>query len=104
MAPTESNPSASRIESEVRRARALLNVRRFADALEIAQALQREVPENRDVLYLVAVSQRCLGRVADALRTLLCLEKAHPTFGRLFQERGHCYRAVAETAAAAMPL
>jgi tetratricopeptide (TPR) repeat protein len=58
------------------------------------------VPENRDVLYLVAVSERYLGRIADALRTLVRFEQVHPDFGRLYQERGHCYRAVGETEAA----
>lgn len=89
-----------RIEDGVRKARGLLNARRFAEALSITQALEGEVPENRDVLYLVAVNQRCLGRIADALKTLLRLERAHPGFGRLFQERGHCYRRVGERAAA----
>jgi tetratricopeptide (TPR) repeat protein len=58
------------------------------------------VPENRDVLYLVAVCERYLGRIADALRTLVRFEQIHPDFGRLYQERGHCYRAVGETQAA----
>jgi tetratricopeptide (TPR) repeat protein len=100
MVTTEDNSSRSRIEGEVRRAHGLLKQRRFAESLEIAQTLQGEVPENRDILYLVAVNQRRLGRIADALRTLLRLEKIHPTFGRLFQERGNCYRAVGERAAA----
>ena len=58
------------------------------------------MPENRDVLYLVAVSQRYLGRIADALRTLVRFEEVHPNYPRLFQERGHCYRAVGEKSAA----
>jgi tetratricopeptide (TPR) repeat protein len=100
MAAAEPNPPASRIEAEVHRARALLKQRQFAQALAAAEALLAEVPENRDVLYLLAVSQRYLGRVADALRTLVQFEKLHPDYGRLFQERGHCYRTVGETAAA----
>lgn len=94
------NPPESRIEAEVQRARALLKQRQFAQALAAAEAMLAEVPENRDVLYLVAVNQRCLGRVADALRTLVWFEGLHPDYGRLFQERGHCYRVVGETAAA----
>jgi predicted Zn-dependent protease len=93
--------SNSRIEGEVRRAHALLKQHRFGESLEIARVLEAEVPENRDVLYLIAVNQRRLGRIADALKTLLRLEKIHPTFGRLFQERGHCYRSVGEVVAAA---
>ena len=82
------------------RTRGLMKERQFAASLAAAQTLLREVPENRDVLYLVAVNQRYLGRIADALRTLLTFERIHPDYGRLFQERGHCYRAVGEADAA----
>jgi tetratricopeptide (TPR) repeat protein len=98
--PAEPNPPVSRIESEVLRARGLLEKRQFAAALSIAEALLAEVPENRDVLYLIAVSHRYLGRIADALRTLARFEQVHPGYGRLFQERGHCLKAVGETATA----
>jgi tetratricopeptide (TPR) repeat protein len=99
--PAAAPPSfASRIESEVRRTRELVQKHQFARALAAAQALLSEVPENRDVLYLLAVSQRYLGRVADALTTLERFEKVHPDYGRLFQERGHCYRAGGASAAA----
>jgi len=90
----------SRIEAEVRRGRALLEKRQFAQTLELAQSLLTEVPENRDALYLLAVSQRYLGRIADALTTLVRFERLHPGYGRLFQERGHCYRALGEPQAA----
>jgi tetratricopeptide (TPR) repeat protein len=100
LAQTAPAPPVSRIEAEVLRARELLEKRQFAASLAAAQALLREVPENRDALYLVAVSQRYLGRIADALRTLLTFEAIHPDYGRLFQERGHCYRAVGQTDAA----
>ncbi len=93
-------PSPSRIEAEVLRARALAKQGQFAEALSVAQALLAEVPENRDVLYLVAVSQRYLGRIADALKTLARFEAVHPDYGRLYQEIGHCYRAVGEADAA----
>ncbi len=65
-----------------------------------AETLRVQVPENRDVLYLQAVSQRYLGRIADALATSAQFEAVHPDYGRLFQERGHCLRAVGEVAAA----
>ena len=70
--------------------------RQFAEVATAATALLAEVPENRDVLYLLAVSQRYLGRIADALRTLEGFASLHPDYGRLFQERGHCLRAVGE--------
>jgi Flp pilus assembly protein TadD len=93
-------PSMSRIETEVRRLRGLVEKRRFSEALAVAAALRLEVPENRDVLYLLAVSQRYLGRIADALATSTQFEALHPDYGRLFQERGHCLRTVGETKAA----
>jgi len=39
----------------------------------------------------VAVAQRYLGRVSDALQTLATLERHHPRFSRLYEERGHCF-------------
>ena len=100
MAATQPNSSRSRIEAEVGRARALLEKRQFSQALAAAEALLAEVPENRDALYLIAVNQRYLGRIPDALATLGRFENLHPEYGRLFQERGHCYRALGEAAAA----
>ena len=100
MAAAQPMPPPSRIEAEVLRARALVEKRQFAEALSVAQALLAEVPENRDVLYLVAVSQRYLGRIADALKTLARFAVLHPDYGRLYQEIGHCYRAVGEADAA----
>jgi tetratricopeptide (TPR) repeat protein len=93
-------PPASQIEAEVRQLRGLVEKRRFSDALAAAQKLRLEVPENRDVLYLLAVSQRYIGRIADALVTSAQFEALHPDYGRLFQERGHCLRLVGESAAA----
>jgi tetratricopeptide (TPR) repeat protein len=82
----------SPVEAEVSRIRRLLQESQFAQALTAAHKLLTEVPENRDVLYMIAVSQRYLQRIQDALATLARLETIHPDYGRLFQERGHCYR------------
>ncbi len=100
MAAPEPISTGSRIEAEVRRIRALAEKREFARALADASRLLEEVPENRDVLYLIAVSQRYLGRIEEALATLRRFEEIHPDFGRLFQERGHCYRTAGQAAPA----
>jgi predicted Zn-dependent protease len=92
--------SAARVETEVRRLRGLLEKGQFAPALTDAQALLRQVPENRDVLYIVAVSQRYLKRIPEALETLARCEALHPGFSRLHQERGHCYLAARDPGAA----
>jgi tetratricopeptide (TPR) repeat protein len=82
------------VELEVRRIRDLVQERRFAEALGSTEALLVTVPENRDVLYLRALSQRMLGDVPAALVTLAGLERLHSRFSRLYQERGHCYVAL----------
>src|ERR1700722_12190772 len=84
----------SPIETEVRRLRALLERGQFAPALAVAQALRAQVPENRDVLYMTAVSLRYLQRIPEALATLAELERHYPDYSRLFQERGHCHVAM----------
>jgi tetratricopeptide (TPR) repeat protein len=94
------NPGPSRIEMEVLRIRAMLEQSQFAAALTAGQALLQEVPENRDVLYMVAVAQRYLQCIPEALATLARLESLHPKYPRLFQERGHCHVAVREAAPA----
>jgi tetratricopeptide (TPR) repeat protein len=86
----------SPIETEVLRIRELMERGQFDVALAAAESIRTEVPRNRDVLYMIAVCQRYLGRIADALITLAALEKYHPKFSRLYQERGHCYVALRE--------
>jgi tetratricopeptide (TPR) repeat protein len=75
----------------VRRIRSHLDRNEYGEALRLARELLAEVPENRDVLYMAAVSQRYLKLIPDALSTLAELERHHPAYSRLFQERGHCH-------------
>jgi tetratricopeptide (TPR) repeat protein len=82
------------VELEVRRIRDLVQERRFAEAVETTEALLVTVPENRDLLYLRALSQRMLGDIPAALATLAGLERLHPRFSRAYQERGHCHVAL----------
>jgi tetratricopeptide (TPR) repeat protein len=96
--PTPAQPSA--IEVEIRRIRELARNRRHAEALAAAQALVARLPENRDVLYLIALNQRHLNRIPEALTTLDRLHQLHPGFSRLYQERGHCYVALRDAARA----
>ena len=94
MDTTATQPAPSPVEREVRRVRELLKSGQYAEALRAAEALAAQVPENRDVLYLIALSQRYLNKVPEALATLERLEQHHPGFSRLYQERGHCYVAM----------
>jgi tetratricopeptide (TPR) repeat protein len=86
--------ATSPIEQEVARIRALQAAHRFEEALTAAEALLLQVPENRDVLLSIALSQRFMKRIPDALATLERLEKTDPGFSRLYQERGQCHVAL----------
>src|SRR5712671_4104172 len=81
-------------ELEVQRIRGLVNEHRFGEAVTAAGSLRTLFPENRDVLYLLALGQRHTGRVPDALDTLADMERHHPGASQLHQERGHCYVAL----------
>jgi tetratricopeptide (TPR) repeat protein len=82
------------VELEVQRIRGLVQGRRFGEAATAAGSLRALYPENRDVLYLLALAQRHVGRFPDALETLADMERHHPGASRLYQERGHCYVAL----------
>jgi tetratricopeptide (TPR) repeat protein len=83
--------ATSSIELEVARIRSLSRNGRHSEALAAAEALAVSASDNRDVLYLTAANLRCLNRIHDALSTLQRLERQHPQFSLLYQERGHCY-------------
>ncbi|MDB6087079.1 MAG: sulfotransferase, partial [Gammaproteobacteria bacterium] len=87
-------PPPANLETDVRRVRELIERGQFAPALAAAQTLLPRIPDNRDLLYMMAIIQRYLGRLADALATLAELEGRHPLYGRLFQERGLCHMAI----------
>jgi tetratricopeptide (TPR) repeat protein len=93
-AATATTNTLSPIEAEVLRIRALLERNQFAAALSAAETLAIKTPENRDVIYMIAVSQRGLRRIPQALGALDRLLKLYPRFSRGFQERGHCYVAL----------
>ena len=85
------DPAPPQIDTDIRGVRALLDRSEFAPALQLALRLQPQAPQNRDLLYMIAVAQRYLQRIPDALATLGRLEEHHPDYPRLYQERGHCY-------------
>ena len=80
--------------------RDFLDRRQFAEAARTAEALLAERPEDRDLLYMLAVAQRYLGRIPAALATLTRLEELHPDYPRMHQERGYCHIGQREAAPA----
>ncbi len=91
-APSQAVPAS--VQYDVQAIRTLLEKGEFARALAAAQRLREAQPHHRDALYMSAVSQRYLKQVPEALATLDELEKWHPRFSRLYQERGHCFVAL----------
>lgn len=94
MASTDPTITSAAVTAEIAQLRGLLRQKQFAEVLAMGSALLARVPEQRDALLLVAVAQRNLGQVPDALQTLAILERHHPRFSRLYEERGHCYVAL----------
>jgi tetratricopeptide (TPR) repeat protein len=92
-APAPAGAQASELPAKVARLREQLMRREFAAVLEAARALRLQHPGSRDVLYILAIGLRCLGRIPEALETLQELESRYPSYARLFEERGQCYLA-----------
>ena len=86
-----SDASPPNLDLDLRELQALIEQRRFDDALAACDRLLEHSPGHRDLLYMRAVALRHLQRVPEALATLESLEDGYPTYPRLFQERGHCH-------------
>jgi predicted Zn-dependent protease len=91
MNATATDPTLSPLELQLQHVRQLQVDGQHAQALQIAQTLLVDAADRHDVLYLVARSQRYLGKTDAALQTLARIEQTHPHYSRLHEERGHCY-------------
>jgi tetratricopeptide (TPR) repeat protein len=91
MDSTDAGTDAPANASHLSRIRQLLRQQKFSEALAAGEALLAEAADHRDALLCVAIAQRNLGRIPDALNSLANLERHHPRFSRLYEERGHCY-------------
>jgi len=100
MDSTDALAARAATTAELARIRAQLRQRNFAGALGAAEQLLAGAPTERDALLFLAIAQRYLGRVPEALKTLAELERHHPRFSRLHEERGHCYAVMREAAPA----
>jgi len=85
------SPALPDLETTLPVLRASLGRGRYVEVLQVADAYLGEHRGHRDLLYLVAVAQRMLHRIPEALGTLATLQSFHPRYSRLFQERGHCH-------------
>ena len=79
-------------EEGLRSAREFLKNGRFAEAIAACEDILRDHAQHGEALYTLAVAQR-FGKDAEAaLRTLDQLVAQAPSYGRAWQERGHCLR------------
>jgi tetratricopeptide (TPR) repeat protein len=91
MNASEPRLDAAAASADLAQLHALMRARNFAAALTAGEALLAASPAHRDARLLVAIAQRYLGRIPDALRSLAALEERYSRFSRLFEERGRCY-------------
>jgi predicted Zn-dependent protease len=91
MEPSTTAPEPPDLDAEIQRLRELLKHDRYQEVSDAVPGLLAADPSHRDLLYLLAVAQRMLHRIPEALATLASLEAYHPAYPRLFQERGHCH-------------
>jgi tetratricopeptide (TPR) repeat protein len=91
MDSTDPRSPTSMLVSEAARIHTLVRQGKYAETLAAGEALLAESADHRDVLLYVAVAQRYLGRTSEALNTLGTLERHHPRFSRLHEERGRCF-------------
>ena len=78
-----------KIEAALEVAKSLLENSRLVEAEKKTEAILEKHPENGEALYVMAVCQRYLNRLEEALKTLQQLKKIRPGYGRAFQEEGH---------------
>ena len=78
------------MNGDLERAWELTDLRRHAEALAALAASSPSIAESRDAWYLRAMNLRALGRPREALAVLDTLERLHPRYSRLHQERGLC--------------
>ena len=84
--------SPENIDAALREARAHLQNARLAEAAVTCADLLEIAPDNIDALYTLAVAQRMQRQIPTALATLDHLIAINPSYGRAWQERGHCLR------------
>lgn len=82
-------------DEDVRAARALLQNGKIGEAEAACAAILKDFPDQGEALYVLAVAQRMGKNPLVALTTIARLIALSPSYGRAWQERGHCLRDLA---------
>ena len=80
------------IDAMLREARLHLKSARLEQAEALCAQLLTISLDNIDALYTLAVTQRMRRQIPSAMVTLDRLIAVDPSYGRAWQERGHCFR------------
>ena len=81
-------------DQRLEQSKTLLDNSRIVEAEKNTEKILEDFPDNAEALYVLAVCQRYLNRLEDALKTLKNLKQIRPGYGRAFQEEGHvCVKA-----------
>ncbi len=81
-------------QAALREARSLLQAGKIADCIAACDQVLAGDADNTEALYTKAAAQRIGGDSVSALVTLARLLELQPGYGRAWQERGHCMRAL----------
>ena len=84
--------SADAIAGALKQAKALLQSARINEAQQSCRDILRCTPDHHEALYTLAAAQRVGKEPLAALKTLSRLLELSPSYGRGWQERGHCLR------------
>ena len=79
-------------DEQTAQARAALQAGDFAQASDICANVLEQARDHKDALYMLAVAHRYLKQYDRALLVIGRLLAVDASFGRGFQERGHCLR------------
>lgn len=87
-------------EDELKSAQELIRRGEFRLAVQTIETILSDKPKHKDALYLGVVCDRYLKNYARALELVNRLKSAAPDYGRAYQEEGHIFRAMGDTAKA----
>lgn len=87
-------PSHEDTDRLVEQARLALQSGQLPEAESLCAKILESSPDHRDALYLLAVVQRYAHSPIEALATIARMIELNPGYGRAYQERGHCLRAL----------
>jgi tetratricopeptide (TPR) repeat protein len=90
----QSAPPAGEADRMVDSAKAALQRGNLTEAERTCAEILASDPGHREALYLLTAIQRYARRPLEGLATIAKLIEAEPNYGRAYQERGHCLRAL----------